>query len=140
MKNLLAENMLRFGTKGLSDKSKRRLVFESVMQTIREHGLESVVKKQLAEQWQNHLHGKTQPQTNMFMDIPIANAQKNYKKGTYKDAGNGMARVQAEFDSGGETAPADAAGYYGNPLPAGFTRGYFGQVGSPNNWKPQPAS
>ncbi len=34
MKNLLSENMLRFGTKNLSDSSKRRLTLESIMQTI----------------------------------------------------------------------------------------------------------
>lgn len=47
MKNTLAENMLRFGTKNLSDSAKRKLVFESIMQTINEHGLQSDVRRSL---------------------------------------------------------------------------------------------
>ena len=49
MKNLLSENMLRFGTKNLSESAKRKLVFESIMQTIKEHGLTDVIRKQLTE-------------------------------------------------------------------------------------------
>ena len=47
MKNLLSENMLRFGTKNLSESSTRKLVFESIMQTIKEHGLQSAVRRSL---------------------------------------------------------------------------------------------
>ena len=47
MKNLLSENMLRFGTKNLSDSAKRKLVFESIMQTIKEHGLHNAVRRSL---------------------------------------------------------------------------------------------
>jgi len=50
MKNLLSENMLRFGTKNLSESDQRKLVFESIMQTIKEHGLQSAVKRGLNEQ------------------------------------------------------------------------------------------
>jgi hypothetical protein len=49
MKNLLSENMLRFGTKNLSESTKKKLVFESIMQTIKEHGLTDVIRKQLTE-------------------------------------------------------------------------------------------
>ena len=49
MKNLLSENMLRFGTKNLSESAKKKLVFESIMQTIKEHGLTDVIRKQLTE-------------------------------------------------------------------------------------------
>ena len=48
-KNLLSENMLRFGTKNLSEGSKRNLVLESVMETIKEHGLHNEVKRRLNE-------------------------------------------------------------------------------------------
>ena len=48
-KNLLSENMLRFGTKNLSEGAKRNLVLESVMQTIKEHGLYNEVKRRLME-------------------------------------------------------------------------------------------
>ena len=47
MKNLLSENMLRFGTKNLSESSTRKLVFESIMQTIKEHGLQHAVRRSL---------------------------------------------------------------------------------------------
>ena len=47
MKNLLSENMMRFGTKNLSESQKRKLVFESIMQTIIEHGLQSDVRRSL---------------------------------------------------------------------------------------------
>jgi hypothetical protein len=47
MKNLLSENMLRFGTKNLTESAKRKLVFESIMQTINEYGLQSAVHRSL---------------------------------------------------------------------------------------------
>jgi len=47
MKNLLSENMLRFGTKNLTESAKRKLVFESIMQTINEHGLRGAVGRSL---------------------------------------------------------------------------------------------
>ena len=50
MKNLLSENMLRFGTKNLTESAKRKLVFESIMQTINEYGLQSAVRQNLTEQ------------------------------------------------------------------------------------------
>lgn len=49
MKNLLSENMLRFGTKNLSELAQRELVLKSVMQTINEHGLHEDVTQQLNE-------------------------------------------------------------------------------------------
>ncbi len=50
MKNLLSENMLRFGTKNLTESATRKLVFESIMQTINEYGLQNAVRQNLAEQ------------------------------------------------------------------------------------------
>jgi hypothetical protein len=47
MKNLLSENMLRFGTKNLSESMKKSLVVESIMQTINEHGLQNDVRRRL---------------------------------------------------------------------------------------------
>lgn len=52
MKNLLSENMLRFGTKNLSEAAQRELVLKSIMETINEHGLHTAVRKQLMEQKQ----------------------------------------------------------------------------------------
>jgi len=50
MKNLLSENMMRFGTKNLSESQKRKLTLESIMQTIEEYGLHYEVKSKLMEQ------------------------------------------------------------------------------------------
>ena len=50
MKNSLSENMLRFGTKNLSEAAQRELVLKSIMETINEHGLHKAVKRQLMEQ------------------------------------------------------------------------------------------
>ncbi len=49
MKNLLSENMLRFGTKNLSEAAQRELILKSVMQTINEHGLHNAVRSRLTE-------------------------------------------------------------------------------------------
>jgi len=50
MKNLLSENMLRFGTKNLTPKQQRELVAKSIMETIEQHGLANVIKQKLNEQ------------------------------------------------------------------------------------------
>jgi hypothetical protein len=50
MKNLLSENMLRFGTKNLSEAAQRELVLKSIMETINEHGLHNAVRSRLMEQ------------------------------------------------------------------------------------------
>ena len=50
MKNLLSENMLRFGTKNLSESTRRELTLKSIIETINEHGLHSLVRQQLMEQ------------------------------------------------------------------------------------------
>ena len=44
---LLSENMLRFGTKNLSEGSRRNLTLESIMQTIHENGLRTAVMNRL---------------------------------------------------------------------------------------------
>lgn len=50
MKNLLSENMLRFGTKNLSEAAQRELVVKSIMETINAHGLHGAVRQRLMEQ------------------------------------------------------------------------------------------
>lgn len=49
MKNLLSENMLRFGTKNLSESARRELVLKSIIETINEHGLHTAVRQKLTE-------------------------------------------------------------------------------------------
>ena len=49
MKNILSENMLRFGVKNLSESNKKRLTLESIIQTIKEHGLSEQVRQALTE-------------------------------------------------------------------------------------------
>jgi hypothetical protein len=50
MKNTLAENMMRFGTKNLSEAAQKELVVNSIMETIEQHGLYLEVRKALLEQ------------------------------------------------------------------------------------------
>ena len=50
MKNLLSENMLRFGTKNLSESQQKELVVKSIMETINQHGLTNVIRRKLNEQ------------------------------------------------------------------------------------------
>jgi hypothetical protein len=47
MKNLLSENMFRFGTKNLSESAQKELIVKSIMQTINEHGLNNAVRRSL---------------------------------------------------------------------------------------------
>lgn len=49
MKNILSENMLRFGTKNLSEATQRELVLKSIMETIDQHGLHRAIRQQLME-------------------------------------------------------------------------------------------
>jgi len=49
MKNLLSENMLRFGTKNLSESAQRELTVKSIIETINEHGLHNEVRRHLIE-------------------------------------------------------------------------------------------
>jgi hypothetical protein len=50
MKNLLSENMMRFGTKNLTETAQKELVVKSIMETIEQHGLSNVIRKKLSEQ------------------------------------------------------------------------------------------
>lgn len=50
MKNLLSENMLRFGTKNLSEAAQKELTLKSILETIDQYGLQKEVRKALAEQ------------------------------------------------------------------------------------------
>lgn len=50
MKNTLSENMLRFGTKNLSEAGQKELIVKSIMETINQHGLNNVIRKKLTEQ------------------------------------------------------------------------------------------
>lgn len=49
MKNILAENLLRFGVKNLSDSGQKQLVIKSIMETINQHGLHTEVRRALIE-------------------------------------------------------------------------------------------
>jgi hypothetical protein len=50
MKNLLSENMIRFGTKNLTEAGKTELILKSILETIDQHGLTSEIRKALMEQ------------------------------------------------------------------------------------------
>ena len=49
MKNLLSENMMRFGTKNLTEAAKKELTLKSILETIDQYGLRTEVRKALAE-------------------------------------------------------------------------------------------
>ena len=69
MKNLLSENMLRFGTKNLSESTQKELIVKSIMQTINEHGLQSAVRRSLL----------TEATVELMTDAGAAAALKNLK-------------------------------------------------------------
>ena len=50
MKNLLSENMMRFGNKNLSEAAQKELTLKSILETIDQYGLQREVRKALAEQ------------------------------------------------------------------------------------------
>jgi len=47
MKNTLSENMMRFGTKNLSESAQKELIVKSIIETINEHGLHNAVYRRL---------------------------------------------------------------------------------------------
>ena len=49
MKNLLSENMLRFGTKNLSEAAQKELTLKSILETIDQYGLQNEVRSALNE-------------------------------------------------------------------------------------------
>jgi len=49
MKNILSENMQRFGTKNLTESAKKKLIVKSIMETIDQHGLHKQIKSALNE-------------------------------------------------------------------------------------------
>lgn len=49
MKNILSENLLRFGVKNLTESQKRALTLKSIMETIDAHGLRNEVRTALTE-------------------------------------------------------------------------------------------
>jgi len=51
MKNILSENMQRFGTKNLTEAAKKKLIVKSIMETIDQHGLHKQIKSALNEQF-----------------------------------------------------------------------------------------
>ena len=99
MKNLLSENMLRFGTKNLSEAAQRELILKSIMETINEHGLHSSVRRYLFEQvkedpaWLKTAKDQLMSQnTYPFLAIGIIKAGSSYST----PAGMGFTQLGAE--------------------------------------------
>jgi len=67
MKNLLSENMMRFGTKNLTEAAQTELVVKSIMETIEQHGLTNVIRKKLSEQAGSKAVGYAQKIVGMLM-------------------------------------------------------------------------
>lgn len=74
MKNILSENMLRFGVKNLSESNKKKLTLESILQTINEHGLTEDIKRLLNEQQSIQIRGCMPFTGAMGDDASIASA------------------------------------------------------------------
>ena len=72
MKNLLSENMMRFGTKNLSEAAQKELVLKSIMETIDQHGLQLEVRQALTE--------ADQPKPGATIELEAAPAWDSYKK------------------------------------------------------------
>ena len=78
MKNILSENMQRFGTKNLTESAKKKLIVKSIMETINQHGLQEAVKSALNEDVYEEL--KANPSPEKVAEV-IYNA-----KGTFNDS------------------------------------------------------
>ena len=96
MKNLLSENMLRFGTKNLSESAQKESIVKSIIQTIKEHGLTNAVRRSLL----------TEAVVELMADAGAAAALKNLKaqiaKGT-KLPGVVMGQYYLKVTSNAET-------------------------------------
>lgn len=83
LKNLLSENMLRFGTKNLSERQERELVVKSIMETINQHGLHGEVRRRLMEQAEFGTQAKLAAKT--FVDATRGTTDEEaMKKSIYK--------------------------------------------------------
>jgi hypothetical protein len=107
MKNMLSENMMRFGTKNLGPEQKRRLTLESVMQTINEHGLHGEVRRRLSEQKFGTL-GELRP-GNGFCDVYVARTSK--KMGQISP-GKYVMTQEGDYNTGGVKVTTKAATFY----------------------------
>jgi len=103
MKNLLSENMLRFGTKNLTPNQQKELVAKSIMETINQHGLANVISKRLSEQSSDPaklkasgMDGGTMKQIGA-VDKQLGTSQKNLGI-AMKIAGQIMGAVKGSFN------------------------------------------
>lgn len=78
MKNILSENMQRFGTKNLTESAKKKLIVKSIIETINQHGLQEAVKSALNEDVYEELKANPSPEN---VAKTIYNA-----KGTFNDS------------------------------------------------------
>jgi hypothetical protein len=76
MKNILSENLLRFGVKNLSESQKRALTLKSIMETIDAHGLRQEVRKALTEADQ-----PKDPNAVIIFSVPGGTVDAMYKAG-----------------------------------------------------------
>jgi len=80
MKNILSENLLRFGVKNLTESQKRALTLKSIMETIDAHGLRKEVRNALTE-------ADAPKDANAEIEFPLpggSKAQSGYKLGDIK--------------------------------------------------------
>ena len=128
MKNLLSENMLRFGTKNLSESTKKKLVFESIMQTINEHGLQNAVRRSLLTE------AVVELMTHPAAKATLKTLKAQFKQGIKLPIGIAMGQyylvVQSnELTSAGQIARGKVGSFHGKSI------GGVGNLPVPTNFK-----
>lgn len=121
-KNLLSENMLRFGTKNLSESQQKQLIVKSIMETIDQNGLRSEIRRKLNEQ-----SGSVPESITINYDNGMLRFNQFFKNGdlvwdvnaVFKGSANGLTISEIQFVPSYE-APADAVTQK-VPLMAPFT-------------------
>jgi len=112
MKNILSENMLRFGTKNLSEAAQQELVVKSIMETIDHHGLHGAVRRRLMEQTvpgdvttyvENYRKAVIAAFPNTFQDVP----GKTDNNGYIPFPGNNPQEYIYVYTNGAVTLPND---------------------------------
>jgi len=113
MKNILSENMLRFGTKNLSEAAQRQLVVKSIMETINQHGLHNAVRRRLMEQTVNenvttYVENYRKAVITAFPNTFANVAGKNDATGYIPFPGNNPQEYIYVYTNGAVTLPNDA--------------------------------
>lgn len=101
MKNILSENMQRFGTKNLTEAAKKKLMFKSIMETIDQHGLHKAVKTALTEQAMSTIASANDGYLNQYFKPEVTFGIKDDNK-FFMDAPGAEGKVLSTITGQGE--------------------------------------